>query len=304
MKKFTVILSLLLAISVFSGCAKTQENDATTSTDPAAKGLTILTSFYPMYVATINVAKGIAGVHVVNMTKPQTGCLHDYQMTPQELITLESADIFVMNGAGMEASLEDKIALQKKLKIVEASKGIELLKNESGEENPHVWVSVTNAIAQARNISEQLALIDVANAGQYRSNADVYVTKLEALKTKMHASLDTLVNRNIITFHEAFPYFAKEFNFTVVAAIDWEPDTGLGMKERKEVITLVKDLKIKALFAYPQEALKDLQVITNETGAKVYLLDPGVTGESGAEAYNGYIDIMEGNLKTLMEALG
>ena len=243
-------------------------------------------------------------VHVTNMTSPRTGCLHNYVMTPQDLITLESADIFVMNGAGMEASIQSMVDMQKNLKIVEASTGIELLKNKSGEDNPHVWVSISNAITQARNISEQLALFDTANAEQYRANADAYVAKLEALRTKMHASLDKLENRNIVTFHEAFPYFAQEFNLTIAASIEWEPDTGLGMKERKEVIALVKELKIKALFAYPKESLKDLQVIANETEAKVYLLDPGVTGEMGADTYNGYIDVMQSNLTSLMEALG
>ncbi|NLX94526.1 MAG: zinc ABC transporter substrate-binding protein [Clostridiales bacterium] len=304
MKKLMTIMALLLAVVIFGGCANTKENSKTT-TDPAgAKELAILTSFYPMYVATINVTKDIAGIRVTNMTNPQTGCLHNYQMTPQDLITLEAADIFVMNGAGMEASIEDMVAMQKNLKIIEAGKGIELLKNKDGEDNPHVWVSVSNAITQAQNISEQLALFDTTNAAQYRANAATYVAKLEALRTKMHTSLDTLQNRNIVTFHEAFPYFAQEFNFTIAAVISQEPDTPMTATELKEIIAVVEKLQVKALFAEPQYSSKAAQTVASATGAKIYELDPGVTGQTDAGAYNGYIDIMTSNLTILMEALG
>lgn len=304
MKKRITILALLLAVVIFGGCANTQGDAKATSTDPAATQLTILTSFYPMYVATINVAKDIEGVRVVNMTKLQTGCLHDYQMTPQDLITLEGADVFVMNGAGMEETLESMVAMQKDLKIIQASEGIALIKSKSGEENPHVWLSVTNAIAQARNISEQLVLIDGANADQYRANAGTYVAKLEALRIKMHASLDELENRDIVTLHEAFPYLAQEFNLTVAAVIAYHDDTAPTVNELKEVIAVVNQLKVKALFEEPQESSQSAQNIADATGAKVYKLDPGVIGESDTGAYNGYINMMENNLTSLMAALG
>lgn len=304
MKRIKVILAVLLVIALFGSCAGGNgDKETTVQTITGDKSFTIVTSFYPMYVSTINIAKDIAGVQVVNMTKPQTGCLHDYQMTPGDLVILENADAFVVNGAGMESFLDDVIARQKNLKIVEASKGIELIKDDSGEENAHVWVSVTNAIQQVRNIAEQLAAIDTANAEKYRSNADDYVIKLTALRTKMHASLDSLVNRDIITFHEAFPYFAQEFNLNIVAVIEREPGTAPTPKELKETIAIVKSAMTKALFAEPQYSAKIAQTIADATGAKIYTLDPGVTGESISSAFNNYIDMMEANLSTLMEAL-
>lgn len=304
MKRIKVILAVLLVIALFGSCAGGNGGKETTvQTITGEKSFTIVTSFYPMYVSTINIAKDIAGVQVVNMTKPQTGCLHDYQMTPGDLVILENADAFVVNGAGMESFLDDVIARQKNLKIVEASKGIELIKDDSGEENAHVWVSVTNAIQQVRNIAEQLAAIDTANAEKYRSNADDYVIKLTALRTKMHASLDSLVNRDIITFHEAFPYFAQEFNLNIVAVIEREPGTAPTPKELEETIAIVKSAMTKALFAEPQYSAKIAQTIADATGAKIYTLDPGVTGESISSAFNNYIDMMEANLSTLMEAL-
>ena len=275
--------------------------------------LTIVTSFYPMYVQTINVTKDVKGVHVVNMTKPQTGCLHDYQLTPDDLKTLEKAGVLVVNGAGMEAFLDKVIKQMPQLKIVESSRGIPLIKGDSGAsdsgasdgaegDNPHVWVSISNAIQQVKNIGAQLAKIDPANGLQYRKNANAYIKKLEALKEKMHQGLDHIKNRNIITFHEAFPYFAQEFNLKIVAVIEREPGSEPSAQDLAATIATVKKAKVKGLFAEPQYPAKAAATIARETGIKVSILDPAVTGEANGDR-NTYLKTMEKNLKSLQEAL-
>lgn len=291
---------------ILSGCGQSKVSDSQTSSSSVAsdKNFIIVTSFYPMYVSTINVTKGVPGVQVINMTKPQTGCLHDYQLTPEDLKTLEKANAFVINGAGMEAFLDKVIKQQPQLKIVDASKGIEVLKNKNGEENPHVWVSISNAILQANNIAEQLAVLDSTHATEYRSNAAEYVQKLTALKVKMHKSLDGLKNRDIITFHEAFPYFAQEFSLNIVAVIEREPGTEPSPEELADTIRKVKAAEIKALFAEPQYPAKAADAIARETGAKVYSLDPAVVaGEADNDAYDSYLNAMERNLQALLGAL-
>jgi zinc transport system substrate-binding protein len=270
---------------------------------PDNNRLTIVTSFYPMYVHAINVIKDVKGVNVINMTKPQTGCLHDYQLTPDDLKTLEKARVFVVNGAGMEAFLGKVIKQMPKLKIIEASQGITLLKGDGEEgDNPHVWVSISNAIQQVKNIGNQLAKIDPAHGDKYRENADAYIKKLETLKERMHKSLDGIHNRNIITFHEAFPYFAKEFNLNIVAVIEREPGSEPSAKELAETIKTIKKAKVTGLFAEPQYPAKAAEMIARETGIKVYSLDPAVTGESNGDT-NAYLNVMERNLKSLQEAL-
>lgn len=269
----------------------------------AEAGPTIVTSFYPMYVSTINVTKDIPGVQVINMTQPQTGCLHDYQLTPQDIRTLESADVFVVNGAGMEAFLDKVIGQLPQLKIVDASRGIELLRDGNGEENPHVWVSISNAILQVNNIAEQLATIDPGNADLYRANAGEYVQKLSDLRDRMHQNLDNLPNKNIITFHEAFPYFAREFNLNIVGVVEREPGTEPSPRELAETIQKVRDLNVRALFAEPQYPYKAAATISMETGAQMYFLDPAVTGEAKADVYDDYLDVMEKNTRILVEAL-
>ena len=304
-KLIKLLLLAVISSAILSGCGQSKVSDA--QTDPTNAGqknnFTIVTSFYPMYISTINITKGVPGVEVVNMTKPQTGCLHDYQLTPEDLKTLEKANAFVINGAGMEAFLDKTIKQQPQLKIIDASKNLELLKDEAGEENPHVWVSVSNAILQVRNIAEQLAAVDTQNAAKYKSNADEYVKKLEALRDTMHKSLDGAKSKDIITFHEAFPYFAKEFQLNIVSVIEREPGSEPSPAELEATINKIKGSHIKALFAEPQYSSKAAQTIAKETGTKVYTLDPVVTGEAKPDAHDAYIRVMENNLKTLQEAL-
>ena len=295
-KILTVISILITGLFVFSGCANTNDID---SEDKQIT--TIVTSFYPMYIFTQNVVKDIPNVKVVNMTKPQTGCLHDYQMIPADLKTLEKADAFIINGAGMEAFMDKVIEQRPKLKVIEASKGIELLKDENGEENAHVWVSISGAIKEVNIIAEGLAAFDEKNAAAYRENAKAYVKLLEVQSDKMHKELDAFKNKDIVTFHEAFPYFAKEFGLNIVSVVEREPGAEPSAGELAQLIDTINDTKVKVLFAEPQYSQKAAESIAKETGAKVYLLDPIVTGESDAPA-DSYIKAMDENLKVLVEA--
>ena len=291
---FCLLASLCLLLT---GCGST--NTAGGGKDGSFH---IVTSFYPMYVATINITQGVDGVTVTNMTKPQTGCLHDYQLMTEDMKTLEKADAFVINGAGMESFLDKVIEQQKNLKIIDASKGIELLKDDD-EENPHVWLSVTDAILQVKNIAEQLKAADPKHADAYEKNAAAYIKKLEALKAEMHAELDTVPNKDIVTFHEAFPYFAKEFGLNIISVVEREPGTEPTPAELQATIEQVKKLPVKVLFTEPQYSPSAAETIARETGAKIYTLDPVVTGEANDQALNAYIDTMKKNMETLKTAL-
>jgi zinc transport system substrate-binding protein len=289
-----------IGILLFSGC---NGSKAANTSGGAHKGIKIVTSFYPMYISTINIAKDIPDVTVINMTGPQTGCLHDYSLKTGDLKIIEDADIFIINGAGMESFINKVIQQQPDLKIVDASKGIKLLKDEAnGMNNPHIWVSVSGAIRQVGNIGEQLAMFDTRNAIAYRRNTDVYTKKLKALREEMHKELDIVKDRNIITFHEAFPYFAQEFNLNIKAVIEHEPGSDPGPGELTNTIDMINRFDVMTLFTEPQYSSKTAEVISRETGAKVYVLDPVVTGEADGDT-DAYIKKMKTNMKTLKEAL-
>jgi zinc transport system substrate-binding protein len=260
----------------------------------------IVTSFYPIYIATLNVARDIPGVEVVNMTRPLTGCLHDYQLTPGDLVILSKADIFIVNGAGMESFMDKAVGQVPRLKLIQASDGIALI-STAGVVNPHVWVSVTAHMQQVETIAAGLAKLDPDHAALYRKNASAYLAKLDTLRAAMHAGLRSVKTRAIVTFHEAFPYFAREFGLTVAAVVEREPGSEPSARELAQAITLVRQTGVKAIFAEPQYSAKAAETIARETGATVHRLDPVVTGPMTPDAY---IAIMQSNLRTLEEALG
>ena len=300
MRSTSKILSLLLLVLSVAlvGCGGTDKPAEKKTAEP----FRIVTSFYPMYVATINITDGVDGVEVYNMTKPQTGCLHDYQLMTEDMKTLEKADAFVINGAGMEDFMDKVTEQQKKLKVIDASRGIALIHDEEGD-NPHVWLSVTDAITQVRNIVDQLKEADPTHAAAYEKNAAAYIEKLTSLKSEMHAALDTVPHKDIVTFHEAFPYFAKEFNLNIIGVVEREPGTEPTPTELQETIEQVNALPTKVLFTEPQYSPAAAETIARETGAKIYTLDPVVTGEATPAAKNAYIDTMKKNMQVLKEAL-
>ncbi len=296
--KYVLMLAVVMLSLLLSGCGG-QEAQKDKNGD-----FVIVTSFYPMYIDVLNITDGVEGVKVVNMTKPQTGCLHDYQLTTEDLKTLESADAFVVNGAGMESFLDKVTSQQKNLKIIEASKSdkINLLK-DGEEENPHVWLSVTYAIEQVKAINRQLCEADPKHEQQYKDNTMAYVEKLMNLREEMHGELDNLPHKDIVTFHEAFPYLAKEFKLNIVSVVEREPGTEPTPKELEELIEQVKGLPVKVLFTEPQYSPTAAETIARETGARLYKLDPVVTGEATPEAKDAYLNTMRENMKVLKEAL-
>ena len=292
MKKICCLLSVIMAALIIAGCGGGKKKE----------GVQIVTSFFPMYVATINVTDGIDGVNVRNMTAPQTGCLHDYQLSVEDMKHLEDADIFVVNGGGMESFLSKVTESKKKLQVVEAAKDIPMLKDAEGP-NPHLWVGITCYIQQVKNIADQLAKADAKHADLYKKNAEAYIAKLNRLKQDMHAKLDPLKNRKIVTLHEAFPYMAQEFKLEIVDVVEREPGTEPTPQELEALIKQVKGMPVKVLFAEPQYSPAAAETVARESGAKIYQLDPCVTGEAKPENKDAYLKAMAKNADVLAEAL-
>lgn len=303
------ILSALLCAAVcltgFSGCGTPAKESSR---------LKLLASFYPIAIMALNITDGVEGVAVESMAQQQTGCLHDFQMTTADMKKAETADAFLINGAGMEGFL-DKISDQlPELPVIDSSTGIPLI--ASGEDhhhdggeghdhdqedyNPHLWVSITNCMEQVRNLSEGIIALDPEHEVEYRENTETYLEKLSALRDKMHSALDHVKNKDIITFHEAFPYFAEEFGLHIAAVINREPDSQPSAKELADTIRLVRETGVKALFVEPLYPETSADIIAAETGAQVYVLDPAVSGEWDK---NAYLTAMESNLQVLEQAL-
>ena len=109
-------------------------SDSTKNTDEADDMLTVVTSFYPMYIAALNIVDGVDGVRLENLSEPQTGCLHDFQLTPEDMKLLSTADVFVINGGGIESFMSDVAKAYPKLDVVEACENVALLSDNDDDE--------------------------------------------------------------------------------------------------------------------------------------------------------------------------
>ncbi len=298
-RRFLIVFLLSATMTTATACTAGTTNNMNNKDED----FHIVTSFYPMYVFTKNIVGTTPGVSIENMTQPQTGCLHDYSLKPSDLKTLETADAFVINGAGMESFLDKVLVQYTNLTIIEAGKDIPLLKDKNGETNPHIWVSVSGAIAEVKQIAKQLSVADPIHAKDYNNNAESYIESLEALSKTMHESLSPYEGEAIVTFHEAFPYFADEFKLLIVAVIEREPGSEPGAGELADTLNIIREKNVHALFAEPQYSTRAAQTIADETGAKIYSLDPFVTGSTD-DPLDRYQTVMLENMKTLISALG
>lgn len=306
MKPFIKIVTILLILTVLlAGCSSKEVSPQTLTTESENSKLNIVTSFYPIYILTSNVVKNVDSVHLVNLTKPQTGCLHDYQLTTGDMKKLDSADLFIINGLGMESFLDKAVEEYPELKIVNSSDTLQAIQltqeqynnlhgDESFQYNSHVWLSVSNAKIQIKNIETALVDADPSNADQYHKNANEYIDKLSELENEMSAL--NLKNMNIGIFHEGFDYFADKLNMNVQIAVYAEENEYPSAKELSTVINDVKDKNVTALFASDDSGKKIADTIGKQTNRPVFILDPITTGKMEPEAY---INAMQKNISIL-----
>lgn len=288
MKKVLVCFAALCLL--VPGCGKKPQEKA---------GFTIVASFYPVYILAKNIAQDVPAVSVGSMAPPVSGCLHDYTLNADDMKRLEKADLFLINGAGMESFMDKIVQRFPSLKTAELSNGIGLIRGESGEANPHIWVSVANMISMTHTCADILSANDKAHEAEYRRNEKRYAAELSSLKAEIDAAMKAFKGRKIVTFHEAFPYFAKEYGLEIAAVVEREPGSQPSAKELAGTIQLVRSSEVKALFAEPQYPSSAADAVARETGANVYVLDPAVTGPDSPDAY---IQTMRKNLSVLKEA--
>lgn len=282
----------------------------------AASAETVVTSFYPIYLFALNLLDGIDGVEVANLAEPGTGCLHDYQLQTGDMKMLAKADAFLINGAGMEGYLEGVFEAFPQLPVVDASTGVELLEDCSDHShddhdhdhdhayNAHIWLDAQNAILMVNNLADGLITTLPAHADAITANRDGYVARLTTLDDELTDALSAVAKKDIITFHEAFPYFAHAYGLNVTAVVNRDPDDALSPRALAELCKTVAALGAPPLFIEPQYEDMAAQTIARETGAPLYTLDPIVTGPDADVPLTLYEDVMRENLAVLLEALG
>ena len=291
-----ICLILLLVCLLLSGCQ--------TADTPAMVVATTL----PVYDFTVALCQS-TDITVERLINESVSCLHDYSLSVSQVKAVESAEMIVCSGAGLEDFLSD--LLENSVQI-DASAGISLLcashshdhedhdhhaHEDTHEFDAHIWLSPANASCMAKNIAAGLIDHYPQHEQQIQNNLTALLQNLDVLQQYGQQTLSELRSRDLITFHDGFSYFADSFDLHILEAVEEESGSEASAKELIHLITLVQDYKLPAIFTETHGSVSAANVISRETGANIYALDMCM-GDTG------YFEAMYRNIDTIKEALG
>ena len=274
MKKNFLAAAVLLPLAL-SSCSEAEHS-----------GIRVTASFYPVYIIAENVVGEVPGIDLRSMAQPQTGCLHDYQLTTADMRSLEDTDLFIVNGGGMESFLDNALELFPELDVIDTSAGVTSLDgHDHGHtdhdhgENSHYWMYPENAVVQAENICGALSEICPEYADEFRQNTDAFKESVSGIETFDGKGISVCV------FNEAFEYLHLSYGFDVAAVVEMDENETPSAKELAEIITEINEGGIDLLIAADDASKTVADTIARETGAGVVVLDPMLTGDPVPERY-------------------
>lgn len=336
LNKVYVIVILGVLLIGFSGCRGENVSEKVSNEVKSHKKEVIATIF-PQYDFVREIAKD--KVNVTLLLPPGVES-HSFEPTPRDIAKISSSDLFVYTGQYMEpwaGKIIESLNGQK-TQVVDASKGIELMDEDShhehegegthkheegnheheedvkkeeehshGGKDPHIWLDPVLAQKMVDNILEYLVKVDSQNEAFYRENANSYKSKLAELDRNFSEELKNVTSNKIIYGgHFAFGYFAKRYNLTHISPYEgFAPNAEPTPKKIADLIKNLKESGSKAVFYQENIEPKVARVISEQTGAKMLLLH-GAHNVSKEELAMGatYVKIMKGNLANLKEGLG
>ena len=329
MKKKLIILASIMAVVVvvvFTIAFYINRNNNEAFLDEE-NNIKVVASFYPTYVLTINLTDGISDIKVDSLTDFTAGCLHDYQLTTDDMRLLSNADVFIINGGGMEEYIEEVIDSYPHLKVIDLSKGIDMLESKVhvGGDNPHVWLDPELYMLQIEKAREGLENyiqdnadsndIDNGSSSDYNkeviaklnSNTKSYLEEISELADDMNLMLasvnDMVLEKNIsnkvVVFHDSFNYLSNKAGLEVAYTVEIEEDTQLSAGDVAEIISAIRNENIQYLFTEEQYDDTISDRIMEETDAKLYIIDSAVTGDADKDSY---LKAMRRNIDTLKKA--
>ncbi|MDG0790013.1 metal ABC transporter substrate-binding protein [Cohnella ginsengisoli] len=311
--KKTLAISASLAL-LLAACGKSEPNEA----NEAGAKLSVVTTFYPMYEFSRQVAGDLANVVALI---PAGAEPHDWEPSAQDMAKVKDADVFVYNGiveGWVDAALSS--APSDKRVVVRASEGLTTLEGaaeEEGEEahehghaegehaeDPHVWLDPGLAQREVAAIEAAFGQADPANKDTYKKNADAYIAELKALDEAYREGLNDVKTKQFVTQHAAFGYLAHAYGLEQVPIAGLSPEQEPSPGKMAEIVEFAKAHQVKTIFF---ETLVDPQVartVADEIGAKTDVLNPleGLTDEEKKVGLD-YIGIMKKNLEALVKAL-
>ena len=286
MRSTAFLTILLLLIGMLCGCAS----------QPAAQ---VAATTLPVYHFTQRLCQG-TGISVTRLVTESVSCLHDYSLNVSQVRAAEAAEVVVISGMGLEDFMADILS---NTDTIDSSAGIEAAHGEHHheghhhEEDAHIWLSPENAKVMATNICGGLCQRFPAHQDTFRKNLEGLLEDLDALQSYAARSLADLSCRELVTFHDGFTYLAESFDLTILKAIEEESGSEASAHELIELVRLVQENQLPAIFTESNGSASAADIIAAETGVAIYTLDMAMAGED-------YFDAMYHNIDTIKEALG
>ena len=295
--KYILIAILLIAVIVLLIILNINRNNKEVD-DGKIK---IVTSFYPMYIIAENITEGAENIELVNMADINVGCLHDYTLTTEDMKKVENADAFISNGLGMENFIDKILESNSDMRVIASSADITNLISDGDEVNGHIWTSIDNYIKQVENITKGLKEINSENAEVYENNAKAYIEKLKELKTDYSEELKELNGKKAVVLNEAFEYMGQELGIDMIVIKTDHEESTLSAEVLRTTIDRVKEENIEMIIIDKNDNKSNAETISNETGAKIYELNSGLTGSLDKDAY---INSVRENISIIQAGLG
>jgi ABC-type Zn uptake system ZnuABC Zn-binding protein ZnuA len=294
---------LALAI-VVAGCGGTSPDP--TGATPAPGALRVVTT--TTILADLVREVGGERVDVVSLVPPG-GEVHTFDPRPADLQRVTRAEVILANGLGLDDWLttlaDDAGASAPVVRLGEDLPGVTYLAGDHDGEaaNPHLWLNVAYAAKYVDRIEAALAAADPADAGAYCEAAAAYRARLAALDGEIRERIGALPepNRVVVSFHDAFPYFATAYGLTIAGTIVDAPGQDPSAGEIADLVGTIRSSGARAIFAEAQFSAKLAETIAGETGAVVVTdLYTDSVGDAPADTYEG---LMRSNADRVVEAL-
>lgn len=277
--------------------------------------------------ATISVIEDLVGqvggdrVEVSSIV-PAGADVHTFQPSPSDAREISESEVVFQNGLGLEEWMGDLIesAGGENQTVVVLSEGLEPLEHgdehgaeeESGAEeehehaegNPHLWLDAHSAERYVERIRDALAEADPEGAEEYRANAEEYLEELEELDAYIEEQAQSIPeeNRKLVTFHDAFPYFAEAYGFELVDVIIQNPEAEPSSREAARLVREIEEEQVPAVFTEPQFNQGLAETIAAEAGVEVYeLYSDSLVDDPEADTY---VRMMRTNIDRVKEGLG
>lgn len=335
-EKAIFVFLLLSCIALFflgSTAIYLKSTKSVYSADAEKESFVITASFYPVYIAALNVAGDIDGVEVRNLTQPQTGCLHDYQLTTEDMKAMADSDVLLINGGGIESFVSKVAKTYPKLSIINLSASFAELPEEDeeeedhdhedsahedadhedadhdhdhdhGEQNSHFWMDIDLYRKEVESMEEGLSIRDPVHADQYKKNAEAYLKKLESLQSEEAELKAALAGKKVVVFHEAFLYLAEDLDMQVTMTMDLDEERQVSAGEVRQVLDALALSDDKIIFAERTYGEEMGDRMTEEASATVIYLDPLTRPKDGQESeQDGYLLAMQENFDQIRTTL-